>query len=219
MVSLRTRCPSRPPPPLQQLPPPRLLATSCSSRPREISHPGGGHPPRMASASAPPPLLDIAWAVITVQLMMIAFWRSSEDFRRRFYGSSPPTPPAVAADDSNAVVLKKRRRLLQPKSVWDAEQVQPHATPPPPSNNARCQQLAQVSVAFERAGVKPMWVNALHTHIAKHPTCSCWTDVPHVSCLGCMACSGIVAQHLFCICPHMRLSHLDAAAQSRGCSA
>jgi hypothetical protein len=39
----------------------------------------------------------------------------------------------------------------------------------------------QVSVAFERAGVKPMWVNALHTHIANHPTCSSWTDVPHVS--------------------------------------
>ena len=134
----------------------------------------------MASTSAPPPLLDLAWAVLTVQLMMIAFWRSSEDFRRRFYGSSPPTLSAIAADDSNAVVLKKRRRLLQPKSVWDAEQVQP--TPPPPANTALYQRLAQVSVAFERAGVKPMWVNALHTHIAKHPTCSSWADVPHVSC-------------------------------------
>lgn len=39
----------------------------------------------------------------------------------------------------------------------------------------------QVSVAFERAGVKPMWVQALHAHIAKYPMCSSWAHVPHVS--------------------------------------
>jgi hypothetical protein len=38
--------------------------------------------------------------------------------------ASPPLPPSpLPIDDEAAVVLKKRRRLLQPKSVWDAEQV------------------------------------------------------------------------------------------------
>ena len=76
----------------------------------------------MASA-APPLLLDLAWAVVTVQLMIISFWQSSQDLRRRMYASPPLPPSPLPIDDEAAVVLKKRRRLLQPKSVWDAEQV------------------------------------------------------------------------------------------------
>ena len=78
----------------------------------------------MASA-APPLLLDLAWAVVTVQLMIISFWQSSQDLRRRMYASQPLPPSPLPIDDEAAVVLKKRRRLLQPKSVWDAEQVRP----------------------------------------------------------------------------------------------
>jgi hypothetical protein len=43
------------------------------------------------------------------------------------------------------------------------------------------QRFYQVSIAFERAGVKSMWVVALHSHIAKHPACSSWAQVPNVS--------------------------------------
>jgi hypothetical protein len=101
----------------------------------------------MASALAPPPLLDLAWAVVTVQLMIITFWTSSEHFRQRLYGSPSPPPPALLVDDSNAVVLKKRRRLLQPKSVWDADQVKLQ----PPSNTALCQcALPTVDAGFRR---------------------------------------------------------------------
>jgi hypothetical protein len=77
----------------------------------------------MASAAAPL-LLDLAWAVVTVQLMIITFWCSSEDIRRRLYmPAAPPPPPPVPDDRDASVVLKKRRRLLHPKSVWDTEQV------------------------------------------------------------------------------------------------
>jgi hypothetical protein len=76
----------------------------------------------MASA-APPLLLDLAWAVVTVQLMIISFWRSSEDIRQRMHASPAPPPSPAPSSDEAAVVLKKRKRLLQPKSVWDSEQV------------------------------------------------------------------------------------------------
>jgi hypothetical protein len=78
----------------------------------------------MASA-VPSLLLDLAWAVVTVQLMIISFWRSSEHFRQRMYGSknSPTSLAPSSSSDDAVVVLKKRKRLLQPKSVWDTEQV------------------------------------------------------------------------------------------------
>jgi len=72
--------------------------------------------------------LDLAWALVTVQLMFISFWRSSEDILRRLRSASPPLPlhqqQLPLDEEQQPVVLKKRRRLLQPKSVWDSEQVQ-----------------------------------------------------------------------------------------------
>ncbi len=165
----------------------------------------------MASASAPL-LLDLAWAVLTVQLMIITFWCSSEDIRRRLYSPSAPPPlPPVLDDRDAAVLLKKRRRRLHPKSVWDSEQVSVlRAALTAPA----CRHLsAQVSIAFERAGVKPMWVNALHTHLAQHPGCSSWTDVPHVSATGVHHRARSIAFIHQCQC--CISTHLYPAAQSR----
>jgi hypothetical protein len=72
---------------------------------------------------ATPLLLDLAWAIVTVQLMIITFWLSSESIRQRFRRTPTLPPPPAAPQDNGDVVLKKRRRRLQPKSVWDMEQV------------------------------------------------------------------------------------------------
>jgi hypothetical protein len=81
---------------------------------------------------ATPLLLDLAWAIVTVQLLIITFWLSSENIRQRFRSTPPLPPPTAAPQGNDDVVLKKRRRRLQPKSVWDTEQVVPlaHAHPP-----------------------------------------------------------------------------------------
>ena len=144
-------------------------------------------------------LLDLAWAVVTVQLMLWSFYCSSEDILYRMRCAASPLLPLLPLhqqqqqqqqqeEEQQPVSMKKRRRLLKPKSVWDTEQVQRCLPPPVPiptpalSNQTKTLLLFQVSIAFERAGVKPMWVNALHSYIANNPTCSSWALVPHVSC-------------------------------------
>ena len=108
-----------------------LLIPASSAQHSSLNH----HPPpgpnqsslqRMAS-TATPVLLDLAWAVLTMQLMVLTFWFSSEDIRQRLLSAAALPPPSMLLDDSPSVELKKRRRRLNPKSVWDAEQVRANA--------------------------------------------------------------------------------------------